>query len=57
MRALRRRPERIERLRILEDGMSSVVVPGIDFDRLANEAYQRHREDGLTFTSTVETIG
>ena len=57
MRALARRPERIERLRILEDGMSSVVVPGIDFDRLANEAYQRHREDGLTFTSTAEAIG
>ena len=57
MRALAPRPERIERLRILADAMSSVVVPGIDFDRLAEAAYQRHRDNGLTFTSTAEAIG
>ena len=55
--ALARCPERIERLRILEDGMSSVVVPSIDFDGLANEAYQRHRDNGLPFTNTAEAIG
>ena len=57
MRALAPHPERIARLRILEDGMSSVVLPGIDFDALANEAFRHHRENGLTFTRTTEAIG
>ena len=57
MRAWERSPARIERLRILEDGMSSVVVPGIDFDAIANAAYKRHRDNGLTFTCTTEAIG
>ncbi len=50
-------PERIKRLRILEDGMSSVVVPGIDFEAMADAAYQLHRDQGLTFTRTTEAIG
>ena len=57
MRRLAPQPDRIARLRILEDGMSSVVLPGIDFDALANGAYQQHRENGLTFTRTTEAIG
>lgn len=57
MRALAPRPEGIRRLRILEDGMSSVAVPGIDFDALANEEYQRLRKKGLTFSRTTEAIG
>jgi nicotinamidase-related amidase len=57
MRAFEPHPARITRLRILEDGMSSVVVPGLDFDALADEAYQRHRDNGLTFTNTTEAIG
>lgn len=57
MRALARQPERVARLRVLEDGMSSVQVPGIDFEALADEAYQRHRANGLTFTQTTEAIG
>ena len=51
------RPERIRRLRIFEDGMSSVVVPGINFDAMADAAFQRHRDNGLTFTRTTEAIG
>lgn len=57
MRVLAPYPDRIERLRILEDGMSSVVVPGIDFDALADEAFRRHRANGLTFTLTTDEIG
>ena len=57
MRAWAPRPERIKRLRILEDGMSSVVVPGINFDTMADAAFQRHRDRGLTFTRTTEAIG
>lgn len=57
MRAWAPRPARIKRLRILEDGMSSVVVPGINFDAMADAAYQRHRDNGLTFTRTTEPIG
>ena len=57
MRALAGRPERIQRLRILEDGMSSVAVPGIDFDAMADAVFQQHRDNGLTFTRTTEAIG
>ena len=57
MRAWAPRPELIAGLRILADGMSSVVVPGIDFDAMADAAFQRHRENGLTFTHTTEAIG
>lgn len=57
MRALAQRPERIQGLRVLEDGMSSVVVPGIDFDVMADAVFQRHRDKGLTFTRTSEAIG
>ncbi len=57
MRALAPHPDRIAGLRILEDGMSSVVVPDIDFDALADEAFKHHRENGLTLTRTTEAIG
>ncbi len=57
MRELAPRPERIQRLRVLEDGMSSVVVPGIDFDSMADAVFQRHCANGLTFTRTSEEIG
>lgn len=57
MRAYAPRPEWIARLRVLEDGMSSVHVPGLDFDALADAAYQRHRDNGLTFTDTTKAIG
>ena len=57
MRAWAPHPERIKRLRILEDGMSSVVFPGINFEAMADAAYQLHRDQGLTFTRTTEAIG
>lgn len=57
MRAWAPWPARIKRLRILEDGMSSVVVPDIDFDAMADAAYQRHRDNGLRFTRSTEQIG
>ncbi len=50
-------PDFIDRLRILEDGMSSVTVPGIDFDALANRVYDQHRERGLKFVTTQEPLG
>jgi len=50
-------PDVIDRLRILEDGMSSVTVPGIDFDALANRVYDRHRERGLKFVTTQDPLG
>lgn len=57
MRAWKPHPGLIARLRVLEDGMSSVVVPGLDFDALADAQYQRHQENGLTFAVTNEAIG
>ena len=57
MRALAPRPERVQGLRVLEDGMSSVVVPGVDFDAMADAVFQGHRANGLTFTRTSEAIG
>ena len=57
MRAFEPRPAQIKRLRILQDGMSSVIVPGLDFDSMADAVYQRHRDNGLTFTKTTEAIG
>ncbi len=57
MRRFARQPSVVQRLRIIEDGMSSVVLPGADFDAMAEEAYDRHRAAGLTFTNTTEAIG
>lgn len=57
MRHFAGQPSVVRRLRIIEDGMSSVVVPGINFDAMADEAFGRHRAAGLTFTNTSEAIG
>ena len=37
--------------------MSSVVVPGIDFEAMAHEVFDRHRMAGLKFVSTGQAIG
>ena len=47
----------VGRLRVLEDAMSSVVVPGIDFEAMANKVFDRHRMAGLKFVSTGQAIG
>lgn len=50
-------PEFIGKIRILSDGMSSVKHPEIDFDAMANEAFNQHRDKGLTFVTTQDAIG
>ncbi|MCY4017836.1 MAG: cysteine hydrolase family protein [Chloroflexi bacterium] len=57
MRHFRGQGEVIGRLRVLEDAMSSVRVPGIDFEAMTNAAFAAHRRRGLTFVSTGEGIG
>lgn len=49
-------PEVVQKLRILSDAMSSVAHPEIDFEALANEAYRRFRDNGLTFTDTQAAV-
>lgn len=47
----------ISRLRILEDAMSSVRVPGIDFEAMSNAIFEQHKARGLTLVSTGNGIG
>ena len=57
MRRFFDQPAVIQRRRNLEDAISSVVIPGIDFDALADNVYRHHRAEGLTFTSRTEPTG
>ncbi len=50
-------PEIVHKIRVLEDGMSSVAHPEIDFDALANETFERFQDNGLTMTTTGAGIG
>ena len=50
-------PEIIKKMRLLEDGMSSVAHPEIDFEALANETFGRFKENGLTITNTQAELG
>lgn len=45
-------PEVVRKIRVLEDGMSSVAHPEIDFEQIANDALSRFQENGLTLTTT-----
>ncbi|GAB4513873.1 MAG: hypothetical protein OHK0046_15180 [Anaerolineae bacterium] len=49
-------PEIVAKIRVLEDGMSSVAHPVIDFDALADEQYARFAENGLTLTRTTAEL-
>jgi nicotinamidase-related amidase len=57
MKFFKGQPEFIGKIRILLDGMSSVVHPEIDFDAMADESFSRHQKDGLTFVTTQDAIG
>ncbi|MCY4537650.1 MAG: cysteine hydrolase family protein [Chloroflexi bacterium] len=57
MRHFRGQLDVIGRLRILEDAMSSVLVPGIDFEAMTNAVFEEHRARGLRFATTDEVIG
>lgn len=46
-------PEVVQKMRVLEDTMSSVAHPEIDFDTMAREQFARFAEHGLTLTSTT----
>lgn len=45
-------PEIVKKMRVLEDTMSSVQHPEIDFDAMADEAFDRFKANGLTLTTT-----
>jgi nicotinamidase/pyrazinamidase len=49
--------EFIRKIRILSDGMSSVVHPEIDFDAIADDAFSKHQNNGLTFVTTEDSLG
>jgi len=49
--------EFIKKIRILSDGMSSVTHPEIDFDAIADEAFDQHKNNGLTFVTTQDALG
>ena len=49
--------EFIKKIRILSDGMSSVSHSEIDFDAMADEAFNQHKSNGLTFVTTEDTLG
>jgi len=57
MRHFRGQPHVISRLRILEDAMSSVLVPGIDFEAMTNAVLEEHKTRGLSLVTTGEGIG
>ena len=47
----------ISKLRLLEDAMSSVDHPEINFDNIANEALAIHSNNGLTLVTTEDKLG
>ncbi|MFN8377081.1 MAG: nicotinamidase [Anaerolineae bacterium] len=55
MRYFQDRPDTIAKMRVLMDCTSSVVHPEIDFDEVANEAFSRFEDAGLTLTRSTET--
>ena len=50
-------PEVVRKMRILEDGMSSVAHPEIDFEALASEAFARLETNGLRLAKTTDNLG
>lgn len=47
----------IRKLRVLEDAMSSVAHPEIDFEAMANETLGRFQANGLSLVKTTDPIG
>ena len=52
MRYFADRPEVIDKIHVIQDAMSSVVSPDVDFDSLADNAYAEFVKRGLHMTST-----
>lgn len=48
--------EIVEKIRVIEDGMSSVAHPEIDFEAMANEQYARFAENGLRLIKTDDGL-
>lgn len=48
-------PETIQKIHLLEDAMSSVTHPEIDFEAIAQEAFGQFSAHGLQMTTTSET--
>jgi len=46
----------IARIRLLDDAMSSVAHPTIDFEALAEQAFARHSAQGLTRCTTTDPL-
>ena len=57
MRYFQDRPDTIAKLRVLTDCTSSVAHPDIDFDALANEAFDAFAERGLRLTTSLDLLG
>lgn len=57
MRYFKDQPEIIAKIRILEDCMSSVAHPDIDFDAIADEAFSEYAKQGLRLVTTFDDIG
>ncbi|HRF99300.1 MAG TPA: hypothetical protein PLZ51_29005, partial [Aggregatilineales bacterium] len=49
-------PEIVKKMRILEDAMSSVAHPVIDFEAMSQKAFGVFAQYGLTMTNTGEPI-
>lgn len=54
MRYYENQPETIRKIHILQDAMSSVVSPDIDFDALADQAFQQFATLGLNLVKTTD---
>lgn len=56
MRYFENQPDVIAKLRLISDMTSSVAHPEIDFDSLANQAYEEFAAKGLTLTTSAAGI-
>ncbi len=55
MRYYNGQPETIKKIHILQDAMSSVASPDIDFDQLADNTFQQFAELGLKLINTTDS--
>ncbi len=49
-------PEVTANIRILQDAMSSVAHPEIDFDAMANDTFTRFAHNGIRLVTTQDSI-
>ncbi|MEL6524162.1 MAG: hypothetical protein AAFQ07_00495 [Chloroflexota bacterium] len=54
MRYFEQKPEVISKIHVLEDAMSSIANPEIDFEQIAVDVLTKFAENGLNLTSTAE---